>query len=280
MVQYLNGLWVTESECLLSVFDITILRGFGVFDFLRTFQRKPFLALEHVNRFLASIKEVGLFISKNSDQLLQLIEEGISKNLQFDDLYIKLILTGGVSDDGMTPSPERSSLVLLFSKAGTFSDEHFLNGIKLMTLCYERFLPQVKSLNYMSAVVALQNAKNAGAQELLYFSKDGFLLEGGTVNFFGILDGVIYTANECILFGITRAFLLKIANDLGIDVVLRPLHRTQLPELQEAFITSTTREVMPVTNIDGVLIGNGFVGPITKRLMQAFSNARNALLNN
>jgi len=274
MSQYLNESWVSNDQCVLSVFDITVLRGFGVFDFLRTYGRRPFLAADHADRFLASAQEVGLVCPKSKEELLQLVDEGISRNPSFPELYIKFILTGGVSDDGISPNPSKSSLILLFSKAGTYAPECFTEGIQLMSVQHERYLPRVKSLNYMPAVLSLQIAKKKGSQELLYISESDEVLEGGTVNFFGVLDGIVHTAEENILFGVTRKFLLHLAKESGISVSIGAIHKPQLRRFEEAFISSTTREVMPVTSIDGTPVGNGKVGPITQKLMDALAKAK------
>mmetsp|Transcript_4238 Transcript_4238/g.5932 ORF Transcript_4238/g.5932 Transcript_4238/m.5932 type:complete len:276 (-) Transcript_4238:76-903(-) len=274
MVHYIDGQWVTDQEATLSVFDLTVLRGYGAFDFLRTYNRKPFLLGEHVDRFINSANSLSLPFPKTKEEIQNLILEGIQKNDQLDEIYVKLILTGGQADDGISPVPSRQKLLILFQKAGSYPEENFTKGIKLKLVEYERYMPEVKSLNYMSAVISLQQAKKEGASEILYVSHDHKILEGGTINFYGVLNGKLYTAPDKVLYGITRMFILQLAKEIGIPVVEEYLDASKLKDLDEAFISSTTREVMPVAFVDDIGIAKS-PGPITDALMKAF-NAKKA----
>lgn len=151
----------------------------------------------------------------------------------------------------------------------------------------------------MSAVVTLQQAKKEGFNEVVYISKEGNILEGTTVNFWAskstsnpllislVMDGKLYTCEEDILYGCTRTFVLQLASELGIEVVIGTIHKDKISSFQEAFITSTTREIHPgfyfyfpslqvikVVAMDSTVIGNGNPGPITRKLMVAFNDAK------
>eukprot|EP01114_Cavostelium_apophysatum_P007123 TRINITY_DN1886_c0_g1_i1.p1 TRINITY_DN1886_c0_g1~~TRINITY_DN1886_c0_g1_i1.p1 ORF type:complete len:275 (-),score=71.10 TRINITY_DN1886_c0_g1_i1:33-857(-) len=269
---YQDGKWVKEEDAKISVFDITVLRGFGVFDFLRTYNKKPFLLDDHIDRLFASADEVGVTIPRTKSELVEIVNEGVRRST-FDELYIKLIVTGGVSPDGI--SPGTPSLICLFLKAGTWSPDCINKGIVLKSVEFERYIPRSKSLNYMTAVVSMQKAKKEGASDVLYIGYDGSILEGTTFNFFAVMGNKLYTSEDDILYGCTRKIILKLAKELGVEVVVGPINKDQMSKFDEAFISSTTREIHPVVKIDDATIGNGTPGETTKKILAAFNTAKN-----
>jgi len=233
----------------------------------------------HLDRLFNSAAEVGITIPYSKEDFIKIIQEGLHKNANAvereAELYIKAIVTGGCAPDAISTSA-KPSVIVLFIKAAVYPEVLFTEGIKVMTVPFERYLPKVKSLNYMAAVVTLQKAKQQGYDEVIYCSpSSGNILEGTTVNFAVVMNNKVYTAEDDILYGITRKFLLEkvIPNVGNIEVVRGPLHSGLIPKFEEAFILSTTKEVMPVTTIDGKPVGNGKVGPLTSKIMSAFSQA-------
>jgi len=267
MTHFVNGEWTSKENANVSVFDLTFSRGYGLFDFLRTYKRKPFMLEEHLDRFFQGASDLELTSNLNREQITELIHEGIRRN-DYEDLYIKLYLTGGISEDAMTPGI--SSFILLFLPSKTYPEEFYSDGIKLISVEYERYIPEVKSLNYMAAVVYHRKAKKVGAQEVIYFGRDGNLLEGSTVSFFAVKDGKLYTPSDKILYGITRKFILGLCKDHHVEVVLADINKKDLGHFDEAFIASTTREICPVVRVDDQQISNGKVGPLTVKLMALF----------
>jgi len=266
-LHYMDGKWISEQDAKLSVFDLTILRGFGAFDFLRTFNKSPFLLQEHIDRLFNTANEMGITIPATQKEIEDVVFEGIKRS-PFPELYIKILVTGGVSSDAITPG--KASLIGLFLKAGSYPEEYVTKGIRLATEQYERYIPLAKSLNYMSAVVSLQQARKNGAQEVLYISYDDKILEGTTVNFFAVMNNKLYTSQYGILYGCTRKVILDLAKQLGIEVHSGELLKSQIQNFEEAFITSTTRNIQPVVQIDDQVIGKGVPGPITKTFIDAF----------
>jgi len=200
-----------------------------------------------------------------------LIEEGISRNPGLNEVYIKLIVTGGVSADGI--SPTTPSVIMLFLAASERNAKLYTEGIKLKKINYVRYLPKAKSLNYMSGVISLQQSKAEGGDEILYVNPNGHLLEGATANFYAVMNGEIHTAEEDVLDGITRKFIFQKCDSVGQKLVIGNLKESDIPKFEEAFISSTTREIMPVVRIDDQVIGSVKVGVVTKRLMDEFAKA-------
>jgi len=267
-------------------FQHLTLRSFadlGCSTFLRTYNRRPFLLSEHLDRFLNTAKQMDMPCEYTKDQLERVIKQGIELNPHLSDVYIKMYLTGGLGPDAITPDPPTASFITMFLPAGSYPPECYTKGVKLITVEYERYIAVAKSLNYMAAVKSVQAARKQNAIDALFVSRDGRLLESTTQNFFAVIGNTLVTPEEDILLGITRKFVLDVArehkNDLAkaagakdFKVEIAHLHRSQLEkgQIAEAFTTSTTREVTPVVEIDNHKIGKGTPGPVTKLLLQLF----------
>eukprot|EP00005_Dracoamoeba_jomungandri_P005888 CAMPEP_0174260530 /NCGR_PEP_ID=MMETSP0439-20130205/9860_1 /TAXON_ID=0 /ORGANISM="Stereomyxa ramosa, Strain Chinc5" /LENGTH=153 /DNA_ID=CAMNT_0015344787 /DNA_START=527 /DNA_END=988 /DNA_ORIENTATION=+ len=145
----------------------------------------------------------------------------------------------------------------------------------MITYRHERFLPAAKSTNYMAGVLAVKEAKANDAVDALFVTNDGkFVLEGTTMNFFGIKDNKLWTPPlGKILKGITRQHTLQIAKRVGMEIVEEDFPMSALSSIDEAFVTSTTREITPLVRIDSQTVGNGKVGDKTKKLMEAFKES-------
>lgn len=265
---YLNGRWVDSQNLKISAFDLSVLRGFGVFDFLRTYHRKPFLLKDHLDRLFNSAKILGIKIPKTKKEIEKIVFEGIKKNPK-EELNIRLLVTGGIGLDSVTPG--QPSLIVIFTEVVEYPKEYYQKGVKVITYPAERIFPTVKSLNYLSGIVALQKAKKEKAVEAIYIDKNGRILEGTTSNFFAVINDQLITPKEEILFGITRKVVIDLAKKLKIPVKEENLYLSQIKNFSEAFITASNKEIMPVVRIDeNITIGSGQVGKITKKLMEEF----------
>lgn len=265
MYCYLNDQFVEDGK--IPVSDIGLTRGFGIFDFLRTYNGKPFKLKEHLQRFRNSAKLVNLKIEKSDAVLEELVLHLMKKN-DLKEANIKLILTGGKSQDGILPL-EEPTLILTTNPTVTYPTDLYQNGIATITFSHERFLPACKSLYYIPAILALQKARARGAFEVLYTSPKGQLLEGTTCNFFCFKDGVLLTPESGILRGITREVTLFIAQG-NFPITKRSIYISELPQIDEAFLTSSNKEIMPIVKIDDFVIGNGRPGENTQKMIELF----------
>lgn len=266
MKHFLKNQWVTDNRAKISVFDLAVLRGFGVFDFLRTYNRKPFLLDEHINRFFNSLKVLKLKPVYTKEKIKELVKEGIKKNRE-GELNIRIIQTGGVSDDGLTP--KKPELMILFTKATNYPTEYYTKGIKLITTPFSRVYPEAKTLNYIGGILALQEAKKKKAIEALY-TDDKYLYECVTSNFFAVIKNTLITPKDKVLIGTVRNLVLSFAKNLGIKYKEAPIKVSDIPRFQEAFITASNKEIMPVIQIDNQKIGEGKPGKITIKLLEAY----------
>jgi branched-chain amino acid aminotransferase len=267
MWHYLNNFWVKKEALKISAFDLVVTRGFGVFDFLRTYNKKPFFLEEHLDRFFNSLSILEMKSSKTKKEIEKIIEEGIKKN-NFEETDIKIIQTGGESDDGITPKG-KYNFIVMFTPATLYPKQYFEKGIALITYPFSRLFPEAKSLNYLAGVLAIKNAKKRKAVEALYVDKKK-IYECVISNFFAVVGEKLITPKQNILIGITRQVVINLAKKLGFKVEERDLFLKEIPKFSEAFITASNKEIMPVVRIDNQRISNGKVGKITKILMKEF----------
>jgi branched-chain amino acid aminotransferase len=182
-----------------------------------------------------------------------------------------MILTGGKTQNGIEYEFEHPCFYIVTEKWEPLPEEYFENGAKLITYRHMRELPQYKTTNYICAV-NLQNFKKAeGAAEIL-FIHDGEVLECATSNIFIVKDRLLITPAENILKGITRKVVLEIAGQMGIEAQERIIDESELKSADESFITSSFKDIVPITKIDDFEINNGQVGEITKNLMTQFAD--------
>lgn len=269
LVNFLDGKWLRNEDLKISAFDISVLRGFGIFDFLRTYRHEPFMLTEHVDRLFKSAKHLGMVVPYNKEEIKNIILEGIRRNKkEAADFAIRIVVTGGVGIDSVTPG--KHSLLVIFSPLQDYPKSYYEKGVKIITYPEKRVIAEAKSLNYLIGVVALGKAKKEKAVEAVYRDEKGKLYEGTTSNFFVVMNKTIVTPKNEILMGVTRQVLLKLAKKQGIKLVEKDIYYKDISKCKEAFITASNKEVMPVVKIDAKKVGNGKVGPITKKLIEDF----------
>lgn len=267
-IYYVNGNFVPASQAAVSLRDLGLVRGYGVFDFLRTYHGKPFHLNDHIERLKKSAGLIDIeFPFANVDDLADIVYETLGHN-DFRESTIRLVLTGGVSDSFFLPDGP-GTLAVMIAPVKNAAAGAYTRGVSVTTTRLQRELPHVKSLNYIGAIMAMKRAVKKGAVEALYVDPTGTISEGTRSNFFGIKDGVLITSEEGILEGITRRVVLSQARP-HFPIELRPLSLDEIGELDEAFLTSSTKEVMPVVAVEGVRVGRGRPGPITRRLIAMF----------
>ena len=263
-IYYVDGEFVPADRAVIPVDDLAIIRGVGVFDLLRTYGGKPYFLEAHVSRLLNSAKAIDLDLPWSHDQICQVATETLARN-EVDEANIRIIITGGPSDDFMTPSG-RPRLLVLVTPLPPLPQERYRKGIKVMTVHSRRSMPGAKSIDYLSAAIALQNAKAQNAVEVIYLDDNGHALEGATSNLFAFSGGILVTPGHGVLSGVTRNVILDIAKNLYcVDV--RDLPLAELLKAQEVFITGTNKGLVPVVQIDQTRVGTGRPGEQTRRIM-------------
>ena len=267
LVYYVDGEYVPEDQATLPLGDLAVVRGFGVFDFLRTYDHAPFMLREHLQRLARSAQQIGLDLPCSLFEIEAIVEETNERN-GLSDVAIRIVVTGGLSGDFMLPQG-RSSLAVMVHPISPCPEKLYRDGAAVITTDVERTMPTVKSLNYMGAIMAVREAEKVGAVEAVYRTPDGYVTEGTRSNLFLIRGGKLFTPKEGILPGITRmAAIEAVAGEY--DVIETRLTYEDLLAADEAFLTSTTKEILPVSRVDDRTIGCGRAGECTLDIAERF----------
>ena len=274
----INGRISDAATACISVFDHGFLYGEGVYETLRTYRQRPFFFDEHMARLRQSAARIGLAVPRTDDELRRDVDAVLAAHAAPGESYIRVLLTRGVGELTYRPSacPEPTMVVIV--KAFTPQpDEVYARGVAVALVDVRRnhrdaLNPAIKSNNLLNNALAMQQAYARGADEALMQNLDGHLVECAQSNVFFVRGGELQTPplDDGLLPGITRAFTLELAADLGIPAREVTLPVSAIDEAQEAFLTGTTREITPIVRVDGRPVGDGTPGPVTRRLHAAF----------
>lgn len=274
---WLDGKLVDKSDAKVSVYDHGLLYGDGVFEGIRVYHGRIFEPEAHLRRLFDSAKSIRLTIPFTADQLRTAIDETAKAN-NFTDCYVRLVVTRGVGYLGLNPNkcPTPSAFIIT-DTIEMYPKEVYEKGMAVITASVIRNHPnamssRVKSLNYLNSILAKIEAIDAGVPEAIMLNHLGNVAECTADNLFIVREGEVLTpaVTESILEGVTREVILKLCKNLNIPCREKTLQRHDLYIAQECFLTGTGAEVVPVTKIDGRLVGSGQVGSITRRLIDAF----------
>ncbi len=262
---YCDGKILDSRKPAILINDLAVLRGYGVFDFMRTYHGRLFHFTDHFARFGRSAKILGLKVPLSADKVKGVITELIKKN-KCQDASVRLLLTGGPAADGLTPS--KATFAILIEDIYDFPAKLFEEGGKLVILEHQRHFPAAKNNNYIQAVISQKWKKKKGAVEILYMSQ-GKILEPSTSNFFIFKGDTLITPGRGILEGVTRKIVLSLAKK-RFTIEIRDVKVSELSSATEAFITATNKKVLPIVVIDGKKVGRGKVGENTRFLQAQF----------
>ena len=270
-IYYVNGQFLPGEQAAIGLNDLGFVRGYGIFDLLRTYGPTPFRLGDHLARLVHSAEQIELGLPRPPAEIGQIVHDTLARNGHPNDVTVRLVATGGPSASFLMPE-DKPTLLVMIAPINLPNPALYQTGASLISVQIERWMPTVKSLNYATAVVSLRKARKAGAVEALYRSHDDTLSECMTSNFFAFKDGRLITASEGVLEGVTRKVALEVAED-AFEIEYRNLRYGELAQMDEAFITSTTKEVMPIVRVDDVQIGDGRVGLRTQRMIDLFKAA-------
>jgi branched-chain amino acid aminotransferase len=270
----IDGQIIAPEDAKVSVYDRGFLYGDGVFETLRTYRGAPFALEEHAERLAASARAVGIALPVPLRTLERETVEAVHAAAN-PESTIRILITRGQGPLRLDPTGADSPLrVILVEPLAPPPAEIYRAGVTTITERTERAAdaaPGAKVTNYLAGMLALRRAGARGAHEALLLDAEGCITEGVTSNFFLVIEGELLTAPRAsVLAGVTRARVLAIASRLGIPARHGAIGRNDLESASEAFLTSTLRELVPVTHIDTITIGDGTPGPVTRRLHLAF----------
>jgi D-alanine transaminase/branched-chain amino acid aminotransferase len=247
---YCNGKFGPLETTGLPVSDLIIQRGYGIFDFLRVDGQRPLFLEDHLDRFYNSAKIMLLVIKETKEEVVAIVHQLIQKN-QLDYSGIRLIISGGDSEDGYKINQPR--LIILQQPLPVPPRIFPLQGIKLVTHGFQRQLATVKTTDYLMAIYLQPWMKAQGGDDILYFSDD-LVRECPRSNFFMVKNGVLVTPVNNMLLGITRKNIISLAADKNFKIEQRDITVAELNTAEEAFISSSTKRVTPVKQIDNYVL--------------------------
>jgi branched-subunit amino acid aminotransferase/4-amino-4-deoxychorismate lyase len=265
-IHFLNGKFVSEKDLLISPRDLGYSRGFAVFDFLETYEQKPFMLERHIDRLFMSAETISLDIPWSKKEVTTWVLKTIEANNAIDgEKVIRITVSGGPSLTLSTNSVP-TIVITVEPKIGCPADD-YKNGVEIALVEFERYRPEAKTNNYIEAVRILKQSRPK-IDEIIYHS-DNTVREGSRCNIFALVEERLITPKTKILAGVTRDVLLDKIK-LSIPALAEDFSVESLCKASEIFITATGKGIMPVTKIDGLPVGNGKVGDVTKEVMHQY----------
>jgi branched-chain amino acid aminotransferase len=273
-----NGRICGEHDAVVSVFDHGFVFGDGVYEVLRTYGREPFLFGPHMRRLRDSAAMIAIEVPFSDAELLARVRETVAALGNEGECYVRLLLTRGVGEFSYDPKACPAPTLVIIVKAYVPPPARvFEDGVRIALVAVVRnhpgsVNPRIKSNNLLNNALAMQEALRRGGFEALMKNYKGEIVECSQSNFFIVKQGVVVTPplDAGLLAGVTRAFVIDLARASGLPCKERPLFEGDLDTAHEAFLTSTTREIVPVVRVDDRVIGSGRPGPVTLQLLEAF----------
>ena len=270
VICYYNGKFAPMPECTLPMTDLAIQRGVGTFETIRIYDGVPFAMAQHLERLAGSTEGAGIKAGAIIAKLPEIIREGLARpEIKGYDGVVKPYITGGdVNDKGTFPTPR--FFVVFDENIHKPTNEERKNGIALEPNRVARPYPLIKSTNYLFGFIPLSKASQTNF-ESLYITPEGEITEAMSSNFFLCKDGKLITAPVGrVLKGVTRDIVITLARENGFTVEERCPREEELAQADEAFITGTVKEVLPVVRVGSQKIGAGRPGPAVQRLQHIF----------
>jgi branched-chain amino acid aminotransferase len=274
---YIDGKFYPKEEAKISVFDHGFLYGDGVFEGIRAYNGRVWKLTEHLDRLYASAKSIWLDIPLSWSEMEQVVLETCRRN-NLQDAYIRLVVSRGAGDLGLDPRKcPKPSVICIADSISLYPAEVYEKGMKVISVGTRRnpvdtLSPQIKSLNYLTGILAKVSAITLGYPEVIMLNAQGYVCEGTGDNVFIVKKNKVITppAYLGILPGITRDAVMEMARELGYAVEEAVFTLHDLYTADECFLTGTAAEVVPVVQADARPIGDGKPGEVTRRLIARF----------
>jgi branched-chain amino acid aminotransferase len=274
---YIDGKFYDEKNAKISVFDHGLLYGDGIFEGIRAYHGRVFKLKEHIERLYYSAKAILLDIPLTPERMTKAVVDTCRAN-KLSDGYIRLVVTRGIGTLGLNPNRcKEPSVIIIAGKIQLYPEELYQRGMEIVTVATTRNLanavnPAIKSLNYLNNVMAKIEANNAGVEEAIMLNAQGFVAECTGDNIFLVRGKQLFTPplSAGALYGITRGTVMDLAREAGLTVSEPNLSRYDVYCADECFLTGTGAEIIPVTKVDGRVVGTGKPGPVTKDLVKRY----------
>lgn len=273
MLVWLDDRLVPADEAHVSVYDRGFRSGEGIFETFRAYAGWPFRLEAHLERAAAGARVLGFELPARS-HLVRALRRTAEVNHDGDDLALRLTVTAGqVDPDSPFPGrPAGAPTTVVTAHRLRIDPSAYEVGVRGALIARAREVPDVKAVSYLASSLARREAVARGADEALLVGPDGTLLEGSYSNIFLVRQRFLLTppVEAGILPGVTRAVVVELAVGTGLEVREQRLTADDLRAADEAFLTATTREVVPLVEVDDQRVGTGEPGPVTRALHRAY----------
>jgi branched-chain amino acid aminotransferase len=270
---WIDGKYFDRDTAMVSVFDHGLLYGDGVFEGIRAYNGRIFRLDAHMDRLYASAKGICLDIPMSKPDLGEVVSAAYAKS-GMRDAYLRLVVTRGVGDLGLDPRKcSTPTIICIVDTIRLWPADRYERGLVCLTAATpishrESLSPRIKSLNYLSHILAKIEGIAANVDEVIMLDSTGYVAEASGMNLFAVSDHTLKTPPPYtgILRGVTRDAIIELGRDAGFAVEELPLNRYDLYTADEVFLSGTAAEVIGVSKLDGRSIGAGCSGPVTKDL--------------
>lgn len=275
---FLNGEYLDKREkALVPLYDHGFLYGDGVFEGIRAYAGRVFRLDDHMDRLYDSARGILLQIPYSREELIKILLETVRRT-GLDDAYIRLVVSRGAGDLGIDPRKcAKAAVYIIAGSVSLYPPETYKRGLRCTIASTRRnrpdsLNPQIKSLNYLNNILAKIEAIQAGVDEAIMLNEAGYVTEGTAENLWAVAEGTCYTppTHLGMLDGITRRVLIDLCVENRIPWAERTLVVHDLTRSDEVFLCGTGAELIPVTEIDQRVVGDGKPGPMFSRMVELF----------
>lgn len=278
---YVNGEFLPLSKAGVSVLDRGFIFGDGIYEVVPIYHGQPFRMKEHLDRLERSLAKIEIAAPMARDQWEHLFAELLSKQSTITCAMIYLQVTRGVAkrDHAFPNPPVRPTVFAMVVPMTPPSETLRTKGLTAISIPDERWLHcDIKSVSLLGNVLAKQAAVKAGVDEVVQF-RDGYLTEGASCNLWVVQSGMVYAPpkDNLVLEGIRYGLFEELCRENGISFALEPISQERVRQADELLMSSATKEVLPIVELDGQQIGSGSPGPVYRQLRQAYDRRIAAL---
>jgi branched-subunit amino acid aminotransferase/4-amino-4-deoxychorismate lyase len=272
MIAFNNGIYIDANTLMQPINSLAVNRGFGAYEFFEVMHQTPFYLERHIQRFVKTLKVLHLSIAYEKE-LTTIVHQLLVRNKQ-DNTFVKFFALP-LNQPGERCNAGFYAFLIDFPR---FRSEQYAQGFNLILREYKRFLPEAKSTNYLASEYFRSEMETVQAADVLFYDGNQ-IRESSRGNVFVVKNGVVFTPKKEILFGITRSIVIDIMIKAKIPFEVCNVSIEMLNSADEVFITSTTKQIMPIVQIDNRMVGKGVPGNVSMQLLEMFLGHKQKVIN-